>query len=471
MRVQNGHDYSHVEEEIQQMSSLQDLLAAQYALPLMVLGSGRSNLATKLQVVTQASFCVAGSSQQQLRSFTSSVDAFGGDMGTEFGLPSVKNMPATKILPWMRADESSREGQEISEEDEWNVRPSGRLQEVTLGFETSLKIPTLMHVITNATNDCLDASPQLSASVDSLGHIAKLLDCKYTLKRLLEACYSGSLGESLHDDLKSWHGRVHKMRWGTVAGCVVQIMKLKEILLWGWDKDRYLHITSAVQNHGVSDDGLIANCDEAITSDDFWGCMTAMEILALCIAEANEWCAACPCHGPWIKSCNDPAVLRAWRTCPMRGRRAPELAAGDFLEFFRSSVQRASGKLAFALASSPLSKSVQGIIVAEFELSTGRLLFTFTMKYAPLREPPGLLFVLGHHDQQKAHAALQRCLISDNKHPQIVEVQSMEAEAIAWMAGETLDALGEFMRFVCAKKFAWVCALRGNVAWFNIVMS
>ena len=183
MRVQNGHDYSHVEDEIQQMSSLQDLLAAQYALPLMVLGSGRSNLATKLQVVTQASFCVAGSSQQQLRSFTRSVDAFGGDMGTEFGIPSVKNMPATKLLPWMRADESSREGQEISEEDEWNIRPSGCLQEVTLGFETSLKIPTLMHVITNATNDCLDASPQLIASVDSLRHIAKLLDCKHTLKR------------------------------------------------------------------------------------------------------------------------------------------------------------------------------------------------------------------------------------------------------------------------------------------------
>ena len=81
------------------------------------------------------------------------------------------------------------------------------------------------------------------------------------------------------------------------------------------------------------------------------------------------------------------------------------------------------------------------------------------------------LVVLGHHDEQKAHAALQSCLISDNKHPQLVEVQSMEAEAIAWMAGETLDALGEFMRFVCANQFAWVCALRGNVAWFNIVMS
>ena len=155
MRVQNGHDYSHVEEEIQQMSSLQDLLAAQYALPLMVLRSGRSNLATKLQVVTQASFLVAGSSQQQLRSFTRSVDAFGGDMGTEFGIPSVKNMPSTKLLPWMAADQSSREGQEITEEDEWSVRASGHLQEATLGFETSLNMPTLMHVIANAPTTAL----------------------------------------------------------------------------------------------------------------------------------------------------------------------------------------------------------------------------------------------------------------------------------------------------------------------------
>ena len=132
----------------------------------MVLGSGRSNLATKLQVVTQACFCVAGSSQEQLGSFMTFVSAFGGDMGTEFGVPSVKTLPAAKLFPWMKADQCCEDGQEIAEEDEWNARASGQLQERTLGFETSLKIPTMMHVISNATNDCLDASPHLSNAVE-----------------------------------------------------------------------------------------------------------------------------------------------------------------------------------------------------------------------------------------------------------------------------------------------------------------
>ena len=94
------------------------------------------------------------------------------------------------------------------------------------------------------------------------------------------------------------------------------------------------------------------------------------------------------------------------------------------------------------------------------------------MKFGPLREPPGLLFVLGHHDEKKSHLALQRCLISDNKHPQIVELQSIEEEATSWMAGETLEALGHFCRFLCAKTFAWTCAHRDhNVAWLNVIMS
>ena len=470
MRLANGTDYSHINDEIEHMESLRGLLAKECALPLLTLGSGRSNLATKLQVVAQACFLVAGSSQEQLSSFMRSVDAFGGDMGTEFGVPSVKHLPATMLLPWMKADQCCTDGQEIREEDEWNVRASGQLQESTLGFETSLKIPTLMHVITNATNDCLDASPHLSNAVESLGHIARLLDSKYTLKRLLEACFKGSLGESLHADLKSWRGRVHKERWGTIVCRVCQLVKLKEILLWGWNKDSYLQMSSG--NGAVSDDGLLANCDEAITSDDFWGCMTALEFLAICIEEANKWCAGCPCHGPWMKSCNVRAVSKVWETCPMRGRRAPELAAGDFIESFWNSVHNASGKLALKLSSSPLSKSLQGRIVGEFEGSTGKLLFTFTMKFGPLREPPSLLFVLGHHDEEKSHLALQRCLISDNKHPQIVELQSMEDEATSWMAGETLEALGDFSRFLCAKKFAWTCAHRDNhVAWFNVIMS
>ena len=86
------------------------------------------------------------------------------------------------------------------------------------------------------------------------------------------------------------------------------------------------------------------------------------------------------------------------------------------------------------------------------------------MKYAHLREPPGLLFVIAHHDTKKAHDALMQYLISKNKHPQIVKLQATELQeqAISYVAGETLEALTELCTFISAKKFAWTCPLRDN---------
>ena len=123
-----------------------------------------------------------------------------------------------------------------------------------------------MPVISNASNDMLDVAPQLNAAVDLLGSIAKLLDSKYIAKRLKASCFvSGELGEALHKDLDRWAGRVYNERWGTVDICIMQVLKLMLVLLWGWHKDRYLHMSGG----GVSDEGQIALCDDELTSD-FW---------------------------------------------------------------------------------------------------------------------------------------------------------------------------------------------------------
>ena len=60
--------------------------------------------------------------------------------------------------------------------------------------------------------------------------------------------------------------------------------------------------------------------------------------------------------------------------------------------------------------------------------------------------------------------ALKRCLITDNKHPHIVKLQSapIEAEAITWMVGEELGVCREFAKLQAAKKFAWTCSFWDN---------
>ena len=220
----------------------------------------------------------------------------------------------------------------------------------------------------------LEASPTFSSSVTSLGSIAKLLDSKYMSKRLKAACFSGTLGEHLHKELDSWQGRVYLKRWGTVESCIIQVFKLKAILLWGWDKDRFLNMSGGGK---VSDEGCIAEVDVALQSTFWWACMMALEIFAICIQEANVWCVSCQCHGPWLRTCNDKDVKKVWMSCPMRGRRAPELAAGEFVAHMKGCFQSGSAKVAVALASSPVTQSDKGEIVTEFERCSAKLLFTF----------------------------------------------------------------------------------------------
>ena len=56
-----------------------------------------------------------------------------------------------------------------------------------------------------------------------------------------------------------------------------------------------------------------------------------------------------------------------------------------------------------------------------------------------------------------------KCLVTDNKHPQIVKLQTeLNEQAIGYLAGEDLESLMGFFHFIAAKKFAWTCSLRDN---------
>ena len=71
-------------------------------------------------------------------------------------------------------------------------------QEVSVGFESSLRVPTLMHVISNAETNMMETCEKYNAATASLGDIAKLLDSKYARKRLQSSCFAGRIGEDFH---------------------------------------------------------------------------------------------------------------------------------------------------------------------------------------------------------------------------------------------------------------------------------
>ena len=125
-------------------------------------------------------------------------------MGTEFGLPCVAPMPVNKVLEWipnMAEDGPFVEGQAIDEQDEWDVQVPGAAPEpVEVGLHGALRVPTLMHVVSNASNDMLVGAEVLQESVEQLSAVAKLMDSKHSRARLkaihVSVAFSSSFAHS-----------------------------------------------------------------------------------------------------------------------------------------------------------------------------------------------------------------------------------------------------------------------------------
>ena len=77
------------------------------------------------------------------------------------------------------------EGQAIDEQDEWDVQVPGAAPEpVEVGLHGALRVPTLMHVVSNASNDMLVGAEVLQESVEQLSAVVKLMDSKHSRARL-----------------------------------------------------------------------------------------------------------------------------------------------------------------------------------------------------------------------------------------------------------------------------------------------
>lgn len=108
---------------------------------------------------------------------------------------------------------------------------------------------------------------------------------------------------------------------------------------------------AALQQHTTAP-GLLSDADGAVSSAEFWSFAAMVNILGKLVFSLYDWFESCPCHRRQTKptkiatllanarACGvqDAAGLRdhinGWRTCPMSGHRAPQLAAGALQVFY-----------------------------------------------------------------------------------------------------------------------------------------
>lgn len=292
--------------------------------PPVTLGSGRTSLVDKFAACLHALYLETGSAST-LHSCCSGVISITTDLGVEFGLMDL-SASFSDVSPWAPREDAA---ESIALDDMIDDLP-GESEGWDLSFRGSLAIPGLLHILHNAANGVLCVAQELSSAVDSMAEVAKLVRLRRSCDRLCESCFGSEVGQHHQASLRTFSGSVYRGRWGTIAFCIRSLLDIRHILQWGWNRDAYL--ASGTEKHGSFQGNHIEVevADAAIQSDYFWECLQTLDNVMCCVRACMLWAESCPCHYHlMVKDSLSDEMRSAFSSCPLRGRRKPEISGGD----------------------------------------------------------------------------------------------------------------------------------------------
>ena len=427
--------------------------------PPVLLGSGRTKLSDKF-CATMHALALESPGPEGLSQLCKEMVSTTTDMGTEFSLSRVAPVPANIALPWMMPPEPAVKQSDAEDDldDDWGELPE--YQWPLVGFDTSMPIPGLLHVISNIATNVVSASKLLDETVTKLAAVSKLVRREATRDRLLERCFSDPVGKCFQAQLKRFSGKVHRKRWGTVAFCVEEVLDIQRPLRFGWNKERYIgtEVQQAADDDRPEHEKSVSveECDSAISDPSWWANLILLNRLNSVIREAMIWAESCPCHMDLDHKDSSKKERDLCAKCPLRGRRCHELAAGDFFTMLSGWVNEHSAAFMLELPTDITAVS-RACLLAELESGRASIIFNFTLKLSCLMEPPWLAFAIGHPDRSKAVDACKRCLDYPQTHPLLVELQTnLRAEAESFVHDDmSLFELPNLLTFAGKLRFSY----------------
>ena len=183
-----------------------------------------------------------------------------------------------------------------------------------------------------------------------------------------------------------------------------------------------------------------------------------LEQLCCILRQCISWAEGCSCHYALL---HDPAVLvdedlrKQWLACPMRGLRAAELSAGDFLQLLARLSELTAAHLLVQLPPD-ISAGCMRSLLQEFDAARAHLSFYFVVKLSHLNQFPWKILQLSHADELVAQTALRSALASDHPHHRLQTLRGpLRQQCLAWLTGADIfsDELVDLCTFVGEMRF------------------
>ena len=483
-------------QELSALTGAVSEILKHHVLPLGALGTRRASVAHILHSI-MFRLRLECFSWQDVSRFVQQTFSLTADQGTESKIGDVQSLSLSENFPWW-CEVSNQQLQEdplidVAVHEELCLPETQDPQEplqALPGFSKSVRIPPHFHIIDKVSNSLLSSLklswPRIEKGFKS---IVVFFHAGHTRRHFVKLCVPIDVQFLFSSGPPAWDGgRV----WGVLQKIVHWLLKREGAIKRNFDAQKLLSKRQDQMregNHGDAadapdqsgegtkrdfyedrDGSNTAACDSAIKDSFFWAALHMMSHFAELLDHVQAWLLGCSCHPPAAREELEAVLgksgLDIAEKCPMRGRRGPDLAAGQFRHIFNAAAHEQEDLLLMVhLASLP--DTDRRDIMLDFEAGRSRLLTEVEIRLSVWDALPLKLFALAYHDEDAARETVLQCcmqfeeLTAAEQDTSVHELTrkllshtgsgSLRSDVVRWLQGHEmsscLEAISSQMRF------------------------
>ena len=288
----------------------------------------------------------------------------------------------------------------------------------TFLFGDMLTVAGVLHILHSVSEQHHHVMQKWPAFLEDLRHVTKLLCNRHSRERFIAQCLQAcdALPQEITPFCRQFPALI-EWRWSSVFLVLQWLLPLQSVLQSRWDPKRYGGEISVDEGGETMERGEdppnLAVLTAAIQSDFFWGFATMCQQLQVVLDGFRGWVESCPCHSQaggisdtlerstkrWQRIMGNESTM--WRTCPLAGRRAPEMATGDWKDVIATLAQLSVMDVVSGLPRTLLQVDRE-IILSDFRAAQSHLQSVLTVKFSYWGHLPHKLAGLLHPDPSKS---------------------------------------------------------------------
>ena len=383
----------------------------------VALGSGRATVEDKVAALLQSA-ALECPDINALGTYLGSFRSWTTDMGIEMSLAMFKCQNWKSLLPcWMR---DAGLASDVHEDADDQAAPANTLP-VEL-MPQALIIPGPLHALHNLAADLHSRLSWWDKFWDHLKSLEALVALQHNRERFVATCLLGTPQASKVTEFVAFSARLYEKRWGAVVTFLRDLNPLLQCLVETWSQQRFLLGRGCMAAlDGDDSKSLASDVSAALDSVMFRDYFAFSLGLHRVLDGLEAWIEGCACHDHLFRDVSHRKRRRRLAklfhqdrrhgtgTCPLRGRRAAEFAAGEFENILECLLREKLDAVPVRL-SDGMSEADRGVIVRDVELAKAYLKFGVQAKFAHWQKLPWLLCGMAHHWQSEARCVARECV-------------------------------------------------------------